>query len=352
MKAFIYSLDDLLKDTTLLLDYFLYLIFNPFKFKKLPKEIKKILVIELLQIGDLIVAIPTIKALREKYKEAVIDVLILPEMKEVLTGNKDLNKLVLYENNFKNLVSKIKKENYDLAVILHPGSFKISLALLMSKVRYRIGCTKSGISYGKGFFLNKKIKPNFKIQHKIEDNLDVIKPLDIEIRNKSPEIFTTKESEKKVKEFLNKNKIKKFIVIHPGANYRKKEDEKKEWILERYAELSDKIIENYSLSVIFTGGIQDRPLINSIIKLMKNKAYDFSGNTIKDFFSIIKASSLVISVDTSASHIAAAFNKPIIVLFGSRYSNIWYPYTDKRKVISKNTMKEITINDVMNEVSL
>jgi len=352
MKAFIYSLDDLLKDTTLLLDYFLYLIFNPFKFKKLPKEIKKILVIELLQIGDLIVATPTIKALREKYKEAVIDVLILPEMQDVLTENEDINRLILYENNFKNLVNKIKRESYDLAVILHTGSFKISLALFISEVKYRIGCTKSGIFYGKGFFLNKKIKPNFKIQHKIEDNLDVIRPLGIEIKNKSQNIFIIKESEKKVKEFLNKNKIKKFVVIHPGANYRKRGGEKKEWILERYAELSDKIIENYSLSVIFTGGIQDRPLINNILRLMKNKAYDFSGNTIKDFFSIIKVSELVISVDTSASHIAAAFDKPVIVLFGSRYSNVWYPYTDKKRVISRNSMKEITINDVMKEISL
>ena len=352
MKAFIHRIDDISKCTMLLLDYFLYLIFNPFKFKKYPKEIKKILVIELLQIGDLIVATPTIKALREKYKEAVIDVLILPEMQDVLTENEDINRLILYENNFKNLVGKIKKENYDLAVILHPGSFNISLALLLAKVKYRIGCTKSGIFYGKGFFLNKKIKLNFKVQHKIEDNLDVIRALIIPVKKTNPKIFTTRESEKKVKEFLNKNKIKKFVVIHPGANYRKRGGEKKEWILERYAELSDKIIENYSLSVIFTGGIQDRPLINNILRLMKNKAYDFSGNTIKDFFSIIKVSELVISVDTSASHIAAAFDKPVIVLFGSRYSNVWYPYTDKKRVISRNSMKEITINDVMKEISL
>ena len=70
---------------------------------------------------------------------------------------------------------------------------------------------------------------------------------------------------------------------------------------------------------------------------MKFKSFSFAGN-IKQFFSIIKNSSLVISVDTSAMHIAAAFNKKIIALFGSGNPKIWYPYVNNRIVIYKNNV--------------
>ena len=88
------------------------------------------------------------------------------------------------------------------------------------------------------------------------------------------------------------------------------------------------------------------------------------------FFSIIKNSDLVITVDTSASHIAAALNKPVITLFGASNPNVWYPYTKKRKVIYHNEkctncnksfcfkigdkhlecIKSITVNEVLNNI--
>ena len=367
MKALIYRIEDVLRDLVLVMDYIIYLIFNPFKFRKFPEKIDKILLVELLQVGDLIVTTPVIKALREKYKEATIDILVLREMKEVLTGNQDLNRLIPYEKNFFNLIREIRKEKYNLGVILHPGSFIISLVLLLSEVKYRIGSAKSGIFYGKGFFLNKKIKPNLKIQHKIEDNLDIIRQIGIDSKNKNPEIFITKESEANAKDFLVKNEIERFIVIHPGANFKTHE-----WPTERYAELADRIIKNYKISVVFTGSRKDSILVNNILRFMDNKAYAFLGKTIKDFFSIIKNSELVISVDTSASHVAAAFNKQVITLFGASNPDVWHPYSKKGNVIYKNEkctncnknfcfrigerkqecMKTITVKDVLNEVKL
>lgn len=365
MKALIYRVEDVCRDLVLVMDYIVYLIFNPFKFKKFPEKVDKILLIELLQIGDLIVTTPVIKAIRGKYKEATIDILILQEMKEVLTGNKDLNRLIPYKDNLSDLIKEIKKEKYDLGIILHPGSFLMSLVLFLSGVKYRIGSTKSGMLYGKGFFLNKKIKPNLRIQHKIEDNFDVIKSIGIGEENKNPEIFITKESEEIVNDFLARNDIEKFIVIHPGANFKTHE-----WTIEKYAELADKVIKNYKMSVVFTGSRKDRILINNILRFMDNKAYEFSGKTIKDFFSIIKSAELVISVDTSANHIAAAFNKPIITLFGASNPDVWYPYSEKGKTIYKRDkcincnknfcfrlgdrkqecMRSITVKEVLNEV--
>ena len=166
---------DISRKYALWVDYIFYLIFSPFKFKKFPINIKKILVVEDLSIGDILVVVPTLRALKAKFG-AQIDIKVSPNMKEVAESLPYVNKII---TNF-----DIDKD-YDLGIILHSGSFKNSYNLLRNKVKYRIGCTKVGVLTPKGFFLNKKIMPNTKEQHKIEDNLDVIRPIKVDTQNKS-----------------------------------------------------------------------------------------------------------------------------------------------------------------------
>ncbi|MBI2672921.1 glycosyltransferase family 9 protein [Candidatus Woesearchaeota archaeon] len=347
MKRLRFILDDKIRNSALWIDYILYLLLNPFKFKQFPKEVRRILVVELLEIGDLIVATPVIRTLKENYPNSEIDVLVLPSMTDVISGNKNISEIISYDNN---LISKLKQKDYDLGIILHPGSFKISLALFNGKVKYRIGCVKAGTFYGKGFFLNKKIRPNTKIQHKVEDNLDVIRSI-VKTIIKKPEIFTDK---------LVKNK--NYVVIHPGAKFITHN-----WISERFAEVADYIANKYKKTIVFTGSKKDDALIKNIQGLMKNKSINSVGTTIKQFFAIIKNADLVLSVDTGAMHVAATFNKPVIALFGAGIPDVWYPYTEKRTVIFKDDvcvsclkakctnkinmecMKAITVSDVIKE---
>src|SRR3989344_2859639 len=155
MQRPIIRLEEFLRKFMLSLDYFLYLLFNPFKFKKFPKVIKNILVIELMYIGDLIVATPSFRAIKERFSNAKITLLLYSSMKDVINSNPNIDGFItIDEIKFFDMVKRLKQNNFDLAIILHPGSFKISLALLFGNVKFRIGCTRSGIIEGKGFFLN------------------------------------------------------------------------------------------------------------------------------------------------------------------------------------------------------
>src|SRR3989344_7286184 len=181
MESLSKKIENKIKNIALFADYFLFFLLCPIKLKPFPKQIKNILIIDLLEIGDLIVTTPVIRALRQKYPNAKIDFLLKEKMKDVLSGNPNLNEIIPYN---KNILNYLKTKNYDLSILLHPGSFKISLLLLKSRAKYRVGCTKSGISEGKGFFLNKKIFPNTTIQHKIEDNLDVVRAINADVKDK------------------------------------------------------------------------------------------------------------------------------------------------------------------------
>jgi len=353
--------ENMLRTSAWYVDYAIYKALCPFKRKINLNKINRILIIENLYIGDLIVITPTIRALRKRFPKANISLLGVDTMKDVLSGNPNLNEIITFsEKQFienPELIVERLKNKFDLAVLLHPnpliGSYKISKILLKSKIPYRIGCTKVGFFEGKGFFLTKKTKPTRELKHKIDDNLDVIKTLGITTNDKHLELYTNK-----------KGKIKNAIVLHAVPRHKTHG-----WSDAKFAELADRLIKKYKVPVVFSGSKNDAIKNKKIISLMKHKAINLPTN-IKDFFALIKESKFVVSVDTSAMHVAAAFNKPIIALFGAGDPRIWSPYCKKSVVLYKNKvctscmkhkcfrkgkrfmecMKAISVEDVLNAV--
>ena len=359
------KIHDKIADLVMWLDYLVHLIFNPFKFKKFPKKINKILVIELLQLGDLIVITPTLRAIKNRFKRAQIDMLVNSNASELLDDNINIGNILIYKD-FYNLIKVLKRNKYDLGIILHPGSFKISLALLLGKVKYRVGCTKVGLLSGKGFFLNTKIKPNLQWQHKIQDNLDVVRSIVADTDNIRLEVHSNKESRNYIENLFVKNKVKKDDLVIGIHTYSKHKNQR--WYEERFADLADELIEKYKAKVVFTGAPGEEDYINSIINKMKFKPVNLVGKTsIKQFIALIERLNLLVSVDTSAIHIASALNKPVIALFGPTIPTFWGPTSDKSSVIWKTNvcsgcrlyyckikthecMKSITVEDIMHSV--
>ncbi len=316
MKKFRYKLEDYLRATRLYLDYYKFQLFHPIK-KPLPAEIKKILIIELKYIGDIIVTTPAIRALKEKFQEAEIDVIVPKKMEELLLNNPNINKIYTDFNDV--------QDDYDLGIILHGGTRRIS-KWLKNKASFRIGCTRPLFREGLGYYLHRKTKPRFILQHKVDDNLDVIKSIGIETENKELEIYTNKKIKKDSK-FL--------VIINPGVRHASSH----EWFPDRFAKLSDILIEKYKSKIIFSGNQRDRILIQKIQELMKHQAINTAGKfSIQELFALIKSADLVISVDTGPMHIAAAFKTPVIALFGAGNPEIWHPYSKKSVVIYKDNV--------------
>ncbi len=352
------------------LDYLVYLIFNPFKFKKAPREIKNILIIEQKYIGDIIVATPAMHALKEKYKNAAIDIVVPESMNALLQGNKDVRNVLSFDN--KPFLEKLAmiKNNYNIAVIFHNGTLEISLLLLLAGVKFRIGCTKVGILESKGYFLHRNAKPTFKLKHKVYDNLDVIRLLKINAFNPRLCLYPDKFASKKVAKLLSRNKIRKndfLVVIHPKPRHKSHE-----WFQDRFAALADNLIKKSKAKVVFSGSEKDKSYNEEIIRLMKSNALNLAGTSMQDFVALMSNAKLVISVDTGAMHIAAALNKPVISLFGAGNPRIWKPYCDKSGVIFKENsvhtscmkhncylkgkrymecMKAIEVDDVLNSIN-
>jgi len=321
------------------LDYLLYKTRTLFTKEPSLNNIKNILVVELKRIGDILVTTPTLRALKKSFPQANIDVVVLPGMEDVLYGNKNVHQVLAWDRdkikeNYNVYLQQIK-DKYDLGIILHNGTYEVSRLLKEANIPYRIGCTRVGFREPKGYFLTKQLLPDKKLKHKTEDNLDVLKLININnIEDKNPEAYITKKAEIGIKNLLKKNDItnKDFIVILHTVSWTHPT-----WFKERFAELADKLIEKYKAKIIFVGAEKEIEFIKEIQSLMKKKSINLAGKTsIQELFALIKRVDLVIGIDSASTNIAAAFKTPVIALFGAGDKTIWAPYSENSISIQKD----------------
>lgn len=336
----------LLKGIQRRIGYFLWLIFDPSKFVRVKQErIRKILIVNLGFIGDLLATTPMISALKNEFG-AEISILVNDQMKEVLSGNKDISKVIAYSDNFSVDLDKLKREKFDLAVIVWPGSLKISLLCLLAKIPYRIGTTQTGLLEGKGYFLTRKVWPYMQEKHKVEENLDIAGLVGAKSDKPEVKFFFSKKDEKSVDEFLSKNKISKpIIVIHAGK--RGKFYAEYSWALKNFVRVANFLIENYGANIILSGGKGEEIIAKRIYDMVKDKGkvYIVAGRfNLGQFAALLKKSNLLISIDTATVHVASSssINIPMVVL-NVKYPRIWHPYVSRGryKILNRPTTSEV-----------
>lgn len=343
MKALQASLRDLATSILWYLDYYLDLILTfPLKLKKIHLDnIRNILVIELLYIGDIVALTSSLNALKKQLPKVKITLIVNQSMKDLLLAHPSIDNIISVNlEELKQapdvLLDKIK-EKYDLAFLIHPhpliGSWFMSKLLRKAKIPYRIGGTRVGLAEGRGFFMHRRAKPYFGLHHKSQDIADVFESAGINVSDLQPSLSTTKEADIWAKNFLKKNKIApsdKLIIFHPAPRHKSHA-----WFVERWSELADILSQKHRAKIVLTGTKDDLTMHKEIINKSKAKIISAAGTSIQQFCSLIKHSSLVISVDTGAMHIAAAFQIPVISLFGAGNPQIWKPYSNNSQVIFK-----------------
>lgn len=340
MKKLRFKLEDYARSLIWYYDYFKFRLTSPI-LKPFPKNINSILIIDLKFIGDLIIDTPLIRNLKYNYPNAKISFLLPESMKEIFYKNPNINIIYTSKEQIKN--------KFDLGILLYPGNKGYS-KFLKQVAKYRIGIRKSGLTEPKGHYLHRKTLPTFKIKHKVEDNLDVIRPL--KIRDKHLELYVK-----------NQTKYKDYIILHTVSNTHptlKKE---------QFALLADKLKNIHKKNIIFTGAKNDINFITSIQSLMKNKSINLAGKTsLQEYFSLIKNAFCVVSIDTSAPHIAAALKTPVVSIFTAGDKRIWHPYSNnsisiQSKKVCTSCMKShckiktlecvnsISINNILEQLS-
>jgi 3-deoxy-D-manno-octulosonic-acid transferase/heptosyltransferase-1 len=312
------------------------------------RDLKNILIIKLSSIGDVVHALPFLESLKKCYPGSNIDWLVEEEASQVLSGHPAINRIIISGrkrwqkdvlNPFKifgvfteasGLYKSLRLSNYDIVIDLQ-GLFRSGFLTALSRGKRKIGM--SGGREGSSFFF---IEPPVMVdydQHAIDRYLKVAEYLGCNTDNPKGEISVLKEDKELADGvFASFSEKKPVIAVNPMAKWKTKL-----WQAGKFSELAEKMQKEMDCSIIFTGSIHDRPLIEDIINnagSRRNEIINLAGRTgLKELAYLYSRCSVLICTDTGPMHIAAAMGCRVVALFGPTAPLRTGPYGNGHMVI-------------------
>lgn len=284
------------------------------------EEPRRILIIKPSALGDIILALPALSALKRSFPGAKISWFVRPEFAPLITGHPYISDIILFDrkqlakwwcspDSFKSLWSLIKQlraGKFDL-VFDFQGLFRTGFFSWVTGCKRRFGM--AGAKELAHLFYTDKISQDASSVHLVDYYLKMVASAGAkkgEAEFRLPEDVGAAE---KIDKLLKSQGVNaKYAVIVPGAAR-----PNKRWPIERFAELAGKISERFGLSIVATGSQGEREYIEAIGKRVINLA----GKTaVRELIPLMKRASLVVSNDTGPGHIAAALGVPMVMIFG------------------------------------
>lgn len=323
-----------------------------------------ILICFLSGLGNMLLFMPTLQAIRHKYPNAKITLWFKQHVAFEVASHFDLidnfntyhpNSIATLYSQFMEILS-LRKEVFDLVITTSiEKGFKVRLAARMIKGKRRIG-------YSTGKFSDRWFTDllDFTVdEHETERHFKIAHLLDSNATKQFPR-WKLKEKEVNFAKALcaEKNILDSDIVvgIHPGCSEGLRY---KRWPQKRFAELADTISTKHKAKILLFGGKEESGLCKQIIGLMKTKnVVPLAGRiTLPETAALINNCNYFVSNDSGLMHIAAATRTPQIALFGSTSISKNTPLSDIAIVINgnkngsdnKNTIEDITVNEAMVE---
>lgn len=294
-------------------------------------NIDKILVINLANIGDVVIASPLVRALGESYPGATIHLLTTPRTASIAGCMPCVDQIITYDKfgtdnglrNFFAIGAKLRKEHYQLAISCNQ-SVRSTILTALSGAPRRIGFDAQ---FGRFFLTNpvKAVTDEAADAHMSEILLRLLLPLGIRSTNSQLELSID-----------GRGAIplppdgKSEIVLCPFSR-----GPEKDWTIEECVALVKEFSSQYQLYLI--GGPKERDKLEAINRYAGGKAIILAGRyELGEIAKLIKRAALTISVDTGPAHIAEAIGAHLLVLFGFDNSAVWGPRKSTSKIISAN----------------
>ncbi len=297
-------------------------------------SIKKILVVKLDHIGDMVLSTPVYHNLKLQFPSAELHVLANSIAGELLSYNPYVDRIINYDSKFhtplkyKGLINdiklliKLKKERYDLIVDLRGNFLSLALALLKGS-RYRA-------DFGTNSIMTRKKLGSV---HKLNRGLDILRSAGIATPVNMPEIYISDKEEAYIKELFGKYNLTKNlkVVFSAGAAW-----PPRRWPVENFIKLGKSLCNDYQAKILLIGSRDELKLNKIITRSLDGCAINLAGSlNLLQLAALLKHVNLMVSNDSGPAHIAAAMGLPLVVLFGPENPNKFRPIGRKVIVIQK-----------------
>jgi len=285
----------------------------------------RILTITLAGMGNAIMFGPTLRALRERYPEAEITLLVRLSISAIPFENLGIvDRIeVCPKSSLKMLwlLWKLRRKKFDVSITAFPSNryqYNILAFLIKAKQRithsYRVGRIRT-----LSFLQNKKVPAGNQL-HDVEQNLNLLTALDVEPNKVERSLFfnITEQDRQGASFFLRANGIKRtdrLVGLHLSIDHQKPYKMWDKNTIRIFGETGDYIAQKYMAKVICFAGPGEEKIATSLAKQIGSTAIVVTGIPLIIMATLIDGCSLLIDTDSGLGHIAAAVGTPSLTVF-------------------------------------
>jgi ADP-heptose:LPS heptosyltransferase len=285
------------------------------------------------QMGDMLLAIPALRAIRQTFPEAEIGMISSTLNRGVMVNNPFIDDLYLY--NKRNalsiipLIRDLRRARFDLVIILHTVSFSFtSVALaVLSGAGVRVGSTSPALGDSlTGSYLNLTLplpaEEELERMNEAEHNLYPLNAIGVGTDDLAPVIVPGRESDLWADEFAERHWLSGHfkLAVHPGAG--KTENI---WPPERHAQVVNELNKRRPVSLIVVEGPSDTASVSEFLRVCNVESTLVSERSITDVAALLRRADLVLCNDTGVMHVSAAAGATTLAVFGPTDPNRWAP---------------------------
>ena len=310
-------------------------------------EPRRILVVKLDHLGDVVLATPALRALRDRYPEAAIDLLVGPGSIPAVAGNPAITRVLTYRSpRFARRTGagvpdttadgvarlrEIAREGYDTIVELR-GDGRTLLLPFLAGARRRVDRGTSRILLR----LERRKAP----LHEVEANLEIVRPLTrgraarrAETDRPRVEVHVSPEARASMLAKLGQHGLPggaRLVVIHPGAAWRPRA-----WRPERFGAVAAWILGHYDARVLLVGSEDERDVEEAVRRSAgPDRVHPLTGAlSLEELTALLSGAALFLGNDSGPAHLAAACGTPSIVLFGPQEPRRFAPWSERTIVL-------------------
>jgi ADP-heptose:LPS heptosyltransferase len=321
-------------------------------------KIRKILVIDFGQLGDVVMSFPALKAVRERFPSSELVVLagkvpaaivrdlrladrVVPVDRVALLKGPKLRSI----RHIMKLVLELRRERFDFVIDLH-SLYETNLLGFLSGAPLRLYGNRENRSLDMLSNFRPRSRKEDREQHLAEYYLDVIRPLGIE--NVSTDIrIDPDESDRSAfvdKYFTERAGSPKLAGLFIGAGH-----PLRKWELEKFAEIAQLLSDVRGLTPVVFLGPEEVGLEVSIRNVFPDQTVIVQNSTLMQLMAAFSTLQILIGNDTGPTHIAAVTGIPIVMIGDSRAPTRYYPLSPRIGIVRTNVVDEISVDDVWKE---
>ncbi len=306
----------------------------------------KILIVRLDRLGDLVLSLPAIQALRRQYPQARITLVTRAWTRPLLEGHPWVDEVISYDYEKKGrhrfglgyfrFLKEIISRRFDVAFILHPG-VRSYLVPFLAGIPYRLGYQSLW-----GFLLTSSV-PDLRhqgLRHESEYGLEVVHAFGVGTgQHLQARLFPSRLLSLKLANEFGMGIAGQpdlWIAIHVGSSC-----VSKRWSVERFEALGKKIFQQFPHRLVLIGAKEEIKLGQQLKASWGERALDLTGElNLKELPALLERCELLVSNDSGPVHVAAAVGTRVISLFGRNQAGLspkrWRPLGTGHAVIQKD----------------